>query len=132
MSNEISTKAMWRFVAGVIAGNLAWTMLWLGLNVGLRTQGLLPADPTALVDASAPLLIMLVASVAFSVAAGWIATAIAPHARYWPAIVLSVIQLALGILFQSQAWQLMPLWYHAAFLLLLVPATLLGAWIRLR
>ena len=123
---------MWRFVAGVIAGNLAWTVLWLGLNVGLRTQALLPADPAERVEASIPLLIMLLASVAFSVAAGWIATAIAPHARYWPAIVLAVIQLGLGILFQSQAWQLMPLWYHAAFLLLLVPATLLGARLRLR
>ena len=123
---------MWRFVAGVIAGNLAWTMLWLGLNVGLRTQGLLPADPTERIEASTPLLIMLLASVAFSVAAGWIATAIAPLARYWPAIVLSVIQFALGIFFQSQAWQLMPLWYHVPFLLLLIPATLLGAWFRLR
>ena len=92
----------------------------------------MPADPTQRVEASIPLLIMLLASAAFSVAAGWIATAIAPHAGYWPAIVLAVIQLGLGILFQLQAWQLMPVWYHAAFLLLLVPATLLGARLRLR
>jgi hypothetical protein len=43
-----------------------------------------------------------------------------------------VIQLGLGIFFQSQAWQLMPLWYHVPFLLLIVPATLLGARLRLR
>ena len=125
-------KPMWRTVAGVIAGNFAWTLLWLGLNVGLRSQGLLPGDPTEPVEQTTPLLIMLLASVVFSVAAGWIATAIAPQAGYVPAILLAVIQLGLGIFFQSQAWQLMPLWYHLPFLLLIVPATLLGARLRLR
>jgi hypothetical protein len=130
--SDISTKTMWRTVAGVIAGNLAWTMVWLGLNVGLRSQGLLPGDPTERIESATPLLIMLIASVVFSIAAGWIATAIAPGAGYVPAILLAVIQLGLGIFFQSQAWQLVPLWYHLPFLVLIVPATLLGARLRLR
>lgn len=123
---------MFRTVAAVIAGNLIWTALWLGLNALLRMQGLLPADPTQRVEAPAPLAVMLLASVVFSVAAGWIATAIAGGHTYSAAIILALIQLALGIFFQSQAWHLMPIWYHIPFLLLLVPATLLGAWFRLR
>ena len=123
---------MFRTVAAVVAGNFIWTALWLGLNALLRMQGLLPAEPTQRVDAPAPLGVMLIASVVFSIAVGWITTAIAGGNTYWAAIILAVIQLALGIFFQTQSWHLMPIWYHLPFLLLLVPATLLGAWLRLR
>ena len=47
-------------------------------------------------------------------------------------MVLCGIQLALGLVFQAQAWKLIPVWYHLSFLLLLAPATLLGAWLRLK
>ena len=123
---------MFRTVAAVIAGNFIWTALWLGLNALLRVQGLLPADPTQQVDGPVPLGVMLLGSVVFSIAAGWITTAIAGGNTYVAAIILALIQLALGIFFQSRAWHLMPLWYHLPFLLLIVPATLLGAWFRLR
>ena len=123
---------MWRSVVGIIIGNLAWTLLWLALNVVLRKQSLLPADPLEPVDRFTPLVTMLVSSVLFSVAAGWVTTAIARVNSYAPAAVLALIQLGLGIFFQAQAWHLMPLWYHVPFLLLLIPATLLGAWFRLR
>ena len=122
---------MWRTVVAIIAGNLAWTLLWLTVNVILRTQGVMPADPTQPVDRLAALMTLLLSSVLFSVTAGWITTAIAGSDSYAPAIVLAVIQLALGIFFQAQAWHLMPLWYHLPFLLLVIPATLLGAWFRL-
>ena len=79
-----------------------------------------------------PLLAMLLASVVFSVAVGWITTAIAGSNDYRAALLLALIQLGLGIFFQAQAWSLMPLWYHLPFLLLLVPATLLGARLRMR
>ena len=123
---------MFRTVAAVVAGNFIWTALWLGLNTLLRMQALLPPEPTQRVDAPAPLGVMLMGSVVFSIAVGWITTAIAGGSTYWPAIILAVIQLALGIFFQAQAWHLMPAWYHVPFLLLVVPATLLGAWFRLR
>ena len=123
---------MWRIVGAIIAGNLVWTLLWLALNVVLRMQGFLPADPAAPVLRADALVIMLAASVLFSVVAGWITSAIAAAHGYAPALVLAVIQLLLGIFFQSQAWHLMPLWYHLPFLLLIVPATLLGARLRLR
>ena len=123
---------MFRIVGAVIAGNFIWTALWLGLNALLRTQGLLPADPVERVDRSSGLIALLVGSVVLSAAVGWITTLIAGGKSYAAAMILAVIHLALGIFFQAQAWHLMPLWYHLPFLLLIVPATLLGAWLRLR
>ena len=123
---------MLRNILAVVAGNLAWTILWLGLNAFLKQQTLLPADSATPVDRASALLLLLGGSVIFSVAAGWLATTVAASGSYWPAVILAVLHLAIGIFFQSQAWKLMPLWYHAAFLLLIVPATLVGAWLKLR
>ncbi len=123
---------MIRSILAILAGNVGWTVLWLSSNALLKGIGLLRADATRRVDAPSTLLIMLVASVLFSIGAGYVTAAIAPGAGYWPVLVLCGIQLALGLFFQTQAWKLMPVWYHLSFLLLLAPATLLGAWLRLK
>jgi len=123
---------MIRNILAVLAGNLGWTLLWLGCNAALKSAGLLPADATKRVESTTPLLILLVLSVVFSIAAGFVTSAVAGGTSYWPTIVLCGIQVALGIFFQSQAWNLMPVWYHLSFLFLLVPATLFGAWLRLK
>lgn len=123
---------MIRNIFAVLAGSAAWTVLWLGMNAALRSASLLPADATKRIDAAPPLLIMLVGSVVFSVVAGYTTAAVATGASYTPVLVLCALQLATGIFFQAQAWQLMPLWYHVPFLLLLIPATLLGGWLHLR
>jgi hypothetical protein len=78
------------------------------------------------------LLILVIACVVFSIAAGFVTSALAASTSYWPAIVLCAIQLTLGILFQTQAWKLMPVWYHLSFLSLLLPMILFGAWLRLK
>ena len=123
---------MIRNILAVIAGSAAWTVLWLGLNAVLRAAALLPADTTKRVDAAPPLLALEVGSVVFSIIAGYVTAAIASGGSYTPLLVLCGLQLAMGIFFQAQAWQLMPLWYHIPFLVLLVPATLLGGWLRLQ
>ena len=123
---------MFRIVGAVVAGNFIWTALWLGLNALLRMQGSLPADPVERVDQTSGLLALLVGSVVVSAVVGWITTLIAGGKSYAAAIILAVIHFGLGMFFQAQAWHLMPLWYHVPFLLLIVPATLLGAWFRVR
>ena len=123
---------MFRTVGAIIAGNFIWTALWLALNALLRRQGLLPEDPTQPARHAPGLLALLVGSVVLSAAVGWITTAIAGGKSYAAAMILALIHLGLGIFFQAQAWQLMPLWYHVPFLVLILPATLLGAWFRLR
>jgi len=122
---------MIRNILAVIAGNLGWTALWLGSNAFLKIKGLLPSDPTKRIDDGPALLILLASSIVFSIVAGYLAAAISTSA-YWPVLVLCVIQLAMGVFFQMQSWKLMPVWYHLSFLTLLAPATLWGAWLRLR
>jgi hypothetical protein len=122
---------MSRTILAVIAGSAARAMLWFGMNAILRGASMLPADATKRIEAATPLLVMLVGSVVFSVVAGYVAAAVGGDGSYMPVLVLCALQLALGIFFQAQAWQLLPLWYHAPFLALIVPATLLGGWLRL-
>ena len=121
---------MSKIILAVIAGTAVWTMLWFGMNAILRSASLLPADVTKRIEAATPLLVMLLGSVIFSIVAGYVAAAIG-GSGYTPVLVLCALQLALGIFFQAQAWQLLPLWYHVPFLALIVPATLLGGWLRL-
>jgi hypothetical protein len=55
----------------------------------------------------------------------WLAGAGEGHA-----IALGAALLAIGILVQSQYWQLLPVWYHVIFLAGLLPVSLLGARLR--
>ncbi len=123
---------MIRNILAVVAGNLAWTALWLGGNALLKSAGQIPRDPTVRIESASTLLLLLVGSVVFSIIAGFLAAAISSGQSYWPVFALCAIQLAMGVFFQIQFWKSMPLWYHLPFLLLLVPVTLLGAWLRLK
>ena len=44
-----------------------------------------------------------------------------------PALGLCAVLVILGIGAETMSWGLLPVWYHLVFILLLVPATLLGA-----
>lgn len=123
---------MIRNILAVIAGNVAWTILWLGYNAILKGAALVPSDATRRVEAAPALMLLLAGSVVFSVIAGFVTAAVSTGASYWPVFALCAVQLAMGIFFQAQSWKLMPIWYHVPFLLLLVPAALLGAWLRLK
>ncbi len=123
---------MIRNILAVIAGNLAWTALWLGYNALLKSGGQLPTDATSRIENASALSLLLVGSVVFSVTAGFLTAAISTRQSYWPVLALCVIQLAMGIFFQVQSWKLMPIAYHLPFLLLLVPATLAGGWLQLK
>lgn len=123
---------MIRNILAVVAGNLAWSALWLGSNALLKSAGQLPSDPAARIESASTLSFLLVNSVVFSIIAGLLAATISTGQSYWPVVVLCGVQLAMGIFFQLQSWKLMPVWYHLSFLFLLVPTTLFGAWLRLK
>jgi hypothetical protein len=42
-------------------------------------------------------------------------------------MVMGTLLLATGIAVQASVWNLMPVWYHVPFLVLVVPACILGA-----
>lgn len=123
---------MTKNILAVLAGIVAWTILWLGYNMILKMLGQLPTEPTTRVENPSTLLLMLIGSIVFSIVAGYVTAHVSAAAGYWPAVILGVTLLAMGIFFQTQSWQLLPIWFHFSFLLLLAPVTLFGAWLRLK
>jgi hypothetical protein len=121
---------MWTNILAVVVGFILWSVLWLGGNPVLARffPGAVGADGA--VRHSGFLLTLLVLSVVASLAAGYLAAAIAPASGNTPVWILGGLLLAVGIFFQSQSWALMPLWFHLPFLLLLVPMVIVGASLR--
>jgi hypothetical protein len=118
---------MLRSIVAVIAGFAAWSVAWLGLNASLRAAQLLPLAQDVPVTAHAALAALLASSVLASLVAGAVVAAIAPvHPSRW-AMILGLLLLLVGVAVQWQYRDLMPSWYHAAFLVLLVPGCLAGA-----
>lgn len=118
---------MVRSLLAVLAGMAVWAVLWVGSN-----QALAAALPDAFGDdglllANSLYWLVLLDSVVLSVLAGWIAARVAGRRRLAHGLALGLVQLAIGIAVQASVWDAMPLWYHLAFLALLVPASVLGA-----
>lgn len=118
---------MVRSILAVLAGAVAWDVLYLGSNALLAAllPGAFNADgPT---DQLGVLLLTLSLSILFFVISGYITAAVAQKNPLGHGLALGLIQLPQGIFAQSQYWELLPLWYHLLFLGLLVPCTVLGA-----
>jgi len=74
-----------------------------------------------------PLLLgYLVMSFVFSVGAVYLTAAVAKTRPVQHAFALGIVQLAIGISFEVSYWDLLPVWYHLVFLLLLIPGNVLG------
>lgn len=74
------------------------------------------------------LLVLLVSlTVVFAGAAGFVGGWIARENVMAHAAVMCVVQFAIGIAVQRQFWDVLPLWYHLTFFVLLVVGTLGGA-----
>ena len=41
-------------------------------------------------------------------------------------LILGILLLIVGVLVQAMVWNLLPIWYHLIFLILLIPATIAG------
>jgi hypothetical protein len=118
---------MIRSILAVLAAMAFWAALWVGGNAAL-VAGL----PGAFADDGSTgrtdvLLVVLAWSVLLSVAAGWLVARLARRRPFAHALVLGLVQLAIGIGVQLGVWEAMPLWYHLLFLGLQVPAYLVGA-----
>jgi hypothetical protein len=128
---------MIRSVLAVIAGFVAWTILWLGSDQVLRSmspdwygahqfgleRAIFNTEPFA-VDSSI-LMISLGRSISFSIMAGFLSAFIAGENRKSP-LWLGILLLVFGLFFQVSVWNYLPIWYHLLFLALLVPMAVLG------
>ena len=115
---------MIRAILGVIAGYAAWTVLWLGGNALLFGETSRVIGEGEAFTAAGTLTGVIVLSIVCSIVAGLTAAKIAASKAAGAVIIMALLLLATGIGVQSGVWTLMPVWYHLAFLALIVPVTI--------
>jgi hypothetical protein len=128
---------MLKIVLGVIAGFVAWSIIWVGSDEVLKIaspmwygahqlgfeKAVTNGEPFT---ADTTILIMhLVRNAIVSIMSGFLAAFIAGENRRAP-MILGIILLLVGIAVEAYAWNYAPAWYHVLFVLLLVPMTLFG------
>lgn len=132
---------MVRIIVGVIIGFVVWSVLWMGSDqvlimlspgwYGAHQYSFQMAfeDGSPFAADSMILLIGIVRAVIISLMAGFLAASVAGENRRSP-LYLGLLLLLAGILVQGYTWNYMPIWYHAIFLVLLVPVTVIGGRLR--
>jgi len=117
---------MGKTILAVVAGLVAWFTVALGLGATMRASW--PAY-AAVADSMSFTLPMMLARLALGIVAtlvaGWVAVRIAKH-RHAAALAVGVVLLAIFIPQHIQLWEKFPLWYHAFFLISLIPLALVG------
>ena len=121
---------MWRSVLSVLAGAVLWTALWLPFTTAMQAAFPDVVVPEQYLGHAPTLLTFIAASVVFSVAAGYLTALVAATKPVHHAFALGILQLALGIAFEASYWELMPVWYHLVFLVLLIPGNVWGGVLR--
>lgn len=120
---------MWRTLASIVVGLVAWAVIVTLLNFGLRAAipAYHPAEAT-LQFTLAMKVGRLTEAVLSSLISGAILGSVAPSSRRAPWIA-GLIVLALFLPVHIGLWSKFPAWYHLAFLLPLAPCFAAGAWI---
>lgn len=127
---------MVRIILGVIAGFLAWLILWVGsdavFSIVSADWGKTSTEFREAVEKKLPfalsssvLIALLVKSFVVTIVSGFLTAWIAGENRK-STLALSVLLLLTGIVVQAAHWDYMPLWYHVPFLILLIPLAILG------
>src|SRR5690242_7800023 len=117
---------MWRTVASILAGLVAWAVVVTLLNFGLRAAipGYHAAEAT-LQFTMAMKIGRLAEAALTSLAAGAVVGLISP--KKWAPWLVGLIVLAMFLPVHVKLWHLFPVWYHLSFLFPLVPLVALGA-----
>jgi len=132
---------MVRIILGVIVGFIVWSILWVGGDEALGS--LSPTwygthklafekaafNNTPFEANSTILLFKLFHSIIASLISGYLAVLLSNENKRTTTI-LGVLLLIVGIAVQASAWNLLPIWYHLIFLLLLIPMTIAGGYLK--
>lgn len=131
---------MVKIVLGVIAGFIAWSIMWVGSDqVLINTidwygvhqlafeKAMINKEPFTV---NVTVLAMNIGrSVIISILAGFLAAVVANENRY-STFVLGILLFAFGAMVEVIAWNYLPVWYHVVFLVLLIPVTVIGGKLR--
>ena len=132
---------MLKIVLGVIAGFVAWSVLWVGTDqvIAMASPAWYGAHQDAFAlamgtgqpfTADTTILGMhLIRAVIITLMGAFLAAFIAGENRRTPAF-LGVLLLLFGIMVQAMAWNYLPIWYHLIFLGLLIPVSIIGGKIK--
>jgi hypothetical protein len=117
---------MWRAIAGIIAGLVAWVVVVTVLNFGLRAwlPGYVQAEPAMQFTLGMKIARLSIGALS-SIAAGALVRTIT-RANMAPWIV-GLVLLALFVPDHVHIWNKFPVWYHLTFLITLAPLVALGA-----
>lgn len=110
----------------VIAGYIAWTIVFLGGSAGIRAAFASAHTPDGGTTSLGVLLTYLVLSFGASVLAGAATARLSKTHRMRNVLILGGLLLATGIPVQIGVWETLPVWYHLAFLVALVPLAWVG------
>ncbi len=117
---------MLKIFLGVVAGFFVWSFLWVGIDAVLKgVWAGYNESVEAMSFSPAMLIVPLILSAVCSVIAGFVAALIAKENSKSP-LILGVLLLLVGIFVQMGVWDKIPLWYHLAFWVLLIPMTVFG------
>src|SRR5437879_5862532 len=117
---------MWRTLASMIAGLVAWGIIVTLLNFGLREA--IPGYHAAEATLQFTLAMKagrLTEAALGSLGAGAVVSLIAPSKK-WAPWAVGLIILAMFLPVHVNLWSRFPVWYHLAFLLPLAPLFALG------
>jgi len=114
---------MGRSVLAVLAAPVVWGLVMLPVDFLL--QLVFPDAHVAL--PTTYLIVNLIASVGYSVVAGAVSAWIAGRRAVAHGVGAGLALFAVGLMVQLPAWDLLPIWYHLGFLVMLVPACVAGA-----
>ena len=127
---------MIRIVLGVIAGFIAWLLVWVAsekiisvvwpafgahqkaFEEAIKNGGPFTAETSALIT-------HIVLGSIISLAAGSLAALIAGENSRAPLFV-GILLIAMGVLKAVMSWQYVPIWYHVIFTAILLPMAILG------
>lgn len=117
---------MLRNALSIVLGYAFWTGLWLGGNALMFSAASEQMAAEEGIHELGTLLGVLGLSVVCSLCAGFVTAKVA-LGKTMPVTMMAFLLLVTGIMVQRMVWDLMPLWYHVFFLLLLLPMVRVGA-----
>jgi len=117
---------MFKQIAAVGVGLVVWSVACFLSTTVLIEFHAVPDSSDSSIREPGSLLALLVCAVLSAMAAGYASAAVHPSSLQ-PVLIPGWTLVVLGAIVQSQSFERTPLWYHVAFLSLLLPMCLAGA-----